>query len=172
MGVGCAIGDRPIDLHLKALEAMGAEIELAAGYVKASAPKGRLRARKITAFMAMVETLALAVVLVVGVTMYAVFGGADFGAGFWALLAGGSKRGEKAAILLSTRPAERPAFWTSPQEKGKDSSARNGFLGKTTQSAPAGASVTSSRTSSPRTLSPWGTSLGSAAYDPASTSIR
>ena len=39
---GCAIGDRPIDLHLKALEAMGAEIELAAGYVKASAPKGRL----------------------------------------------------------------------------------------------------------------------------------
>jgi UDP-N-acetylglucosamine 1-carboxyvinyltransferase len=39
---GCAIGDRPIDLHLKALEAMGAEIELAAGYVKAVAPKGRL----------------------------------------------------------------------------------------------------------------------------------
>jgi len=40
---GCAIGDRPIDLHLKALEAMGAEIELAAGYVRASAPKGRLK---------------------------------------------------------------------------------------------------------------------------------
>jgi UDP-N-acetylglucosamine 1-carboxyvinyltransferase len=39
---GCAIGNRPIDLHLKALEAMGAEIELAAGYVKASAPGGRL----------------------------------------------------------------------------------------------------------------------------------
>ena len=39
---GCAIGDRPIDLHLKALECIGAEIELAAGYVKASAPKGRL----------------------------------------------------------------------------------------------------------------------------------
>src|SRR5215218_7014104 len=39
---GCAIGDRPIDLHLKALEAMGAEIELAAGYVEASAPIGRL----------------------------------------------------------------------------------------------------------------------------------
>src|SRR4029450_2127158 len=38
---GCAIGDRPIDLHLQALEAMGAEIELAAGYVKASGPKGR-----------------------------------------------------------------------------------------------------------------------------------
>jgi UDP-N-acetylglucosamine 1-carboxyvinyltransferase len=40
---GCAIGDRPIDLHLKALESIGAEIELAAGYVKASAPAGRLK---------------------------------------------------------------------------------------------------------------------------------
>jgi UDP-N-acetylglucosamine 1-carboxyvinyltransferase len=39
---GCAIGDRPIDLHLQALEAIGAEIEIAAGYVRASAPKGRL----------------------------------------------------------------------------------------------------------------------------------
>ena len=39
---GCAIGNRPIDLHLKALESLGAEIELAAGYVKATAPGGRL----------------------------------------------------------------------------------------------------------------------------------
>ena len=39
---GCAIGNRPIDLHLKALEALGAEIELSSGYVKASAPKGGL----------------------------------------------------------------------------------------------------------------------------------
>ena len=39
---GCAIGNRPIDLHLKALEAFGAEIELAAGYVKAIAPRGGL----------------------------------------------------------------------------------------------------------------------------------
>ena len=31
---GCAIGNRPIDLHLKALEALGAEIEIAAGYVQ------------------------------------------------------------------------------------------------------------------------------------------
>ncbi|MBC9032856.1 UDP-N-acetylglucosamine 1-carboxyvinyltransferase [Sphingomonas sp. JC676] len=43
---GCAIGNRPIDLHLKALEAIGAEIELAAGYVKASAPGGRLKGGK------------------------------------------------------------------------------------------------------------------------------
>ncbi|HEV7232989.1 MAG TPA: UDP-N-acetylglucosamine 1-carboxyvinyltransferase, partial [Sphingorhabdus sp.] len=37
---GCAIGNRPIDLHLKALEAFGVEIEVAAGYVKAIAKKG------------------------------------------------------------------------------------------------------------------------------------
>src|SRR3954469_16336459 len=39
---GCAIGNRPIDLHLKALQSLGAEIELAAGYVRAVAPNGRL----------------------------------------------------------------------------------------------------------------------------------
>ncbi len=39
---GCAIGNRPIDLHLKALEAFGAEIELTQGYVKAMAPDGGL----------------------------------------------------------------------------------------------------------------------------------
>ncbi len=37
---GCAIGNRPIDLHLKALEAFGAKIELAAGYVRAVQPDG------------------------------------------------------------------------------------------------------------------------------------
>lgn len=37
---GCAIGQRPIDLHLKALEAMGAKISIEAGYVKAEAPDG------------------------------------------------------------------------------------------------------------------------------------
>jgi UDP-N-acetylglucosamine 1-carboxyvinyltransferase len=37
---GCAIGARPVDLHLKALEALGAEVELADGYVIASAPGG------------------------------------------------------------------------------------------------------------------------------------
>lgn len=39
---GCAIGNRPIDLHLKALEALGATIELASGYVRAIAPDGGL----------------------------------------------------------------------------------------------------------------------------------
>ena len=37
---GCAIGQRPIDLHLKALEAMGAQIEIKGGYVRAEAPNG------------------------------------------------------------------------------------------------------------------------------------
>src|ERR1700710_3053932 len=37
---GCAIGARPVDLHLKALEAMGANVELADGYVIASAKDG------------------------------------------------------------------------------------------------------------------------------------
>ena len=40
---GCAIGARPVDLHLQALEAMGAELELKEGYVHARAPGGRLR---------------------------------------------------------------------------------------------------------------------------------
>jgi UDP-N-acetylglucosamine 1-carboxyvinyltransferase len=37
---GCAIGPRPVDLHLKGLERLGAEVELTQGYVDARAPKG------------------------------------------------------------------------------------------------------------------------------------
>jgi UDP-N-acetylglucosamine 1-carboxyvinyltransferase len=37
---GCAIGTRPVDMHLTALEALGAEIELEGGYVIARAPRG------------------------------------------------------------------------------------------------------------------------------------
>ena len=37
---GCAIGNRPVDLHLWALSELGAEIELADGYIDARAPKG------------------------------------------------------------------------------------------------------------------------------------
>jgi len=40
---GCAIGDRPVDLHLRGLEALGAKIHLEAGYIHAEAPGGRLR---------------------------------------------------------------------------------------------------------------------------------
>jgi UDP-N-acetylglucosamine 1-carboxyvinyltransferase len=44
---GCAIGARPVDLHLKGLEAMGAELELRDGYVHARAPEG-LRGARVT----------------------------------------------------------------------------------------------------------------------------
>lgn len=37
---GCAIGQRPVDLHLKALEQMGAVINIEAGYIHATAPQG------------------------------------------------------------------------------------------------------------------------------------
>ncbi|MCI5112373.1 MAG: UDP-N-acetylglucosamine 1-carboxyvinyltransferase [Marivita sp.] len=40
---GCAIGARPVDLHLKAFEAMGAELDLRDGYVHAKAPAGGLQ---------------------------------------------------------------------------------------------------------------------------------
>ena len=39
---GCVIGERPIDLHLRGLEALGAEISIEHGYVHATAPKGGL----------------------------------------------------------------------------------------------------------------------------------
>jgi UDP-N-acetylglucosamine 1-carboxyvinyltransferase len=44
---GCAIGARPIDLHIKALEQLGARINVAHGYVEAKQPNGRLRGAKI-----------------------------------------------------------------------------------------------------------------------------
>jgi UDP-N-acetylglucosamine 1-carboxyvinyltransferase len=45
---GCAIGARPVDLHLKALEQMGAEIVTSSGYIEARAPKsGKLRGARI-----------------------------------------------------------------------------------------------------------------------------
>src|SRR5260370_20007850 len=40
---GCAVGARPVDLHLKALVQMGAEIGTSHGYIEALAPKGRLK---------------------------------------------------------------------------------------------------------------------------------
>ncbi|OYX75001.1 MAG: UDP-N-acetylglucosamine 1-carboxyvinyltransferase [Rhizobiales bacterium 32-66-11] len=42
---GCAIGTRPVDFHLDALRALGADIEIDAGYVLARAPKGLQGAR-------------------------------------------------------------------------------------------------------------------------------
>ncbi len=44
---GCAIGQRPIDLHIKAVEALGAKVELKQGYVIATAPEDGLKGSKI-----------------------------------------------------------------------------------------------------------------------------
>lgn len=40
---GCAIGSRPVDLHIRGLEALGAEIRVEEGYIKAKTPEGGLR---------------------------------------------------------------------------------------------------------------------------------
>ncbi|MCF8496662.1 MAG: hypothetical protein K9G62_08370, partial [Alphaproteobacteria bacterium] len=40
---GCAIGTRPVDLHIRGLEEMGATIQLEGGYIQARAPAGGLR---------------------------------------------------------------------------------------------------------------------------------
>ncbi|MHA1151157.1 MAG: UDP-N-acetylglucosamine 1-carboxyvinyltransferase [Alphaproteobacteria bacterium] len=67
---GCAIGTRPIDVHLKGLEALGAEIELRDGYVHARVP-GRLRGAEIV-FQAVsvgaTENLLMAATLAEGET--------------------------------------------------------------------------------------------------------
>ena len=66
---GCAIGNRPIDLHLRALEAIGAELEMAAGYVKATAPGGRLpggRYRFPVVSVGATENVVMAAVLATG----------------------------------------------------------------------------------------------------------
>lgn len=44
---GCAIGARPIDLHLRGLEALGAKIVLEGGYVEATAPMGGLQGGRV-----------------------------------------------------------------------------------------------------------------------------
>jgi len=44
---GCAIGTRPVDLHLAGLKALGAEIEIDGGYVVAKAPRGGLKGARV-----------------------------------------------------------------------------------------------------------------------------
>jgi len=67
---GCAIGQRPIDLHLKALESMGAHIEIKGGYVRAEAPDGLVGAKiifdKIT--VGGTENIVMAAALAKGTT--------------------------------------------------------------------------------------------------------
>jgi len=68
---GCAIGARPVDLHLKALEALGADIELADGYVEAKASKGLVGAQIDFPFVSVgaTEHAMLAAVLAKGDTI-------------------------------------------------------------------------------------------------------
>src|SRR3954447_16673862 len=68
---GCAIGTRPVDLHLKGLEKLGAEIELREGYIDARAPKG-LRGAEIvfpTVSVGATENLLMAATLAEGETV-------------------------------------------------------------------------------------------------------
>ena len=68
---GCAIGSRPVDLHLRGLEAMGAEIELEEGYVKAVAPKGLQGGHFVFPFVSVgaTENLIMAASLANGTTV-------------------------------------------------------------------------------------------------------
>ncbi len=67
---GCAIGSRPVNLHIKGLQAMGADVDIDAGYIKARA--GRLKGARI--FMDLIsvtgtENLMMAATLADGVTV-------------------------------------------------------------------------------------------------------
>jgi UDP-N-acetylglucosamine 1-carboxyvinyltransferase len=70
---GCAIGTRPIDLHLKGLEQMGAEVRLDGGYVHALAPKGLHGANIVMSFPSVTatENLLMAASLADGQTVLA-----------------------------------------------------------------------------------------------------
>ncbi|MGH8491807.1 MAG: UDP-N-acetylglucosamine 1-carboxyvinyltransferase [Moraxellaceae bacterium] len=68
---GCAIGSRPVDQHLKALEALGAEIQVENGYVHAKT-KGRLKGARFVFDMVTVggtENLLMAATLAEGTTV-------------------------------------------------------------------------------------------------------
>ena len=68
---GCTIGARPVDLHLQALTALGAEIELDEGYVTATAPNGLIGAEIEFPFVSVgaTEHALLAAVLARGTTV-------------------------------------------------------------------------------------------------------
>ncbi|MBV8913059.1 MAG: UDP-N-acetylglucosamine 1-carboxyvinyltransferase [Acetobacteraceae bacterium] len=70
---GCAIGTRPVDLHLKGLEQMGAEITLEGGYIKAKAPGGLHGATIVMPFTSVgaTENLLMAATLAEGQTVLA-----------------------------------------------------------------------------------------------------
>ena len=69
---GCAIGSRPVDQHIKGLQAMGAQIVVEHGNIVAQAPGGRLKGARITTDMVTVtgtENLLMAATLAEGETV-------------------------------------------------------------------------------------------------------
>ena len=68
---GCAIGARPMDLHVHGLEALGAEIELKEGYLHAKAPRGLKGAEIALAFASVgaTENILMAATLAKGTTV-------------------------------------------------------------------------------------------------------
>ncbi len=69
---GCAIGARPVDLHVKGLQEMGATFELSEGYIRSSAPHGRLHGGTIMMDKVSVtgtENLMMAATLAEGTTV-------------------------------------------------------------------------------------------------------
>ncbi|MFD1624512.1 UDP-N-acetylglucosamine 1-carboxyvinyltransferase [Azospirillum griseum] len=69
---GCAIGARPVDLHIKGLEAMGADIQIEGGYIVAKAPAGGLRGAEIVfpkVSVGATENLLMAATLAKGTTI-------------------------------------------------------------------------------------------------------
>ncbi len=69
---GCAIGTRPVDLHLKALKSMGADITVKNGYIHAVCKAGRLKGRTLvfdTVTVTGTENIMMAAVLAQGKTI-------------------------------------------------------------------------------------------------------
>ena len=67
---GCAIGTRPVDLHLKGLQQLGAEIDLDGGYIEARAPNGLVGGQVVFPFISVgaTENLMMAATLARGQT--------------------------------------------------------------------------------------------------------
>ncbi|STY29721.1 UDP-N-acetylglucosamine 1-carboxyvinyltransferase [Legionella wadsworthii] len=69
---GCAIGTRPVDLHLKALKSMGADITVKNGYINARCKRGRLQGRRLmfdTVTVTGTENVLMAATLAEGTTI-------------------------------------------------------------------------------------------------------
>ncbi|MBT13136.1 MAG: UDP-N-acetylglucosamine 1-carboxyvinyltransferase [Oceanospirillaceae bacterium] len=68
---GCAIGSRPVDLHIRGMEALGAEVDVEDGYIKARVPGGRLTGANIffdTVTVTGTENVMMAAALAKGTT--------------------------------------------------------------------------------------------------------